>query len=79
MSTVNMIDHPWKGDDRAWFENNPERAHRLRKPFPGEFDAEVKRMPDESRLLSDHPAGRAGKPIENGLLFLHFRVASPRR
>jgi hypothetical protein len=35
---VSVLNHPWKNDDRDWFEQNPERSHRMRPPFPGEFD-----------------------------------------
>jgi hypothetical protein len=33
-----LLDHPWKDDDRIWFEQNPTRSHRMRTPFPGELD-----------------------------------------
>lgn len=33
---MNFEDSPWKDDDRAWFEANPERSHRLRKLYAGE-------------------------------------------
>jgi hypothetical protein len=36
---VNLHDSPWKNDDRVWFERNPERAHRVRTPFPNEVEA----------------------------------------
>jgi len=35
---VSLLDHPWKSDDRDWFERNRSRAHRVRMPFPGEAD-----------------------------------------
>jgi hypothetical protein len=38
---VNLSDDPWKDDDRIRFEQNPTRAHRMRLPFPGEYDAEA--------------------------------------
>ena len=28
---------PWGPDDRAWFAARPERAHRVRPVYPGEF------------------------------------------
>jgi hypothetical protein len=31
---VSLLDNPWKADDRAWFEKNPGRSHRLRPMFP---------------------------------------------
>jgi hypothetical protein len=33
-----VLDHPWKDDDRQWFEQHPSRAHRVRLPFAGEID-----------------------------------------
>ena len=35
---LSMLDYPWKTDDRVWFGKNPRRSHRVRMPFPGEFD-----------------------------------------
>jgi hypothetical protein len=35
---VSTLDTPWKDDDRVWFEQNRERSHRMRTPFPGELD-----------------------------------------
>ena len=40
-SEVVLLDHPWKDDDRAWFQRNPTRSHRARMPFPGEVDEMV--------------------------------------
>ena len=34
--TLSVLDHPWKTDDRVWFEENPTRSHRARMPFAGE-------------------------------------------
>jgi hypothetical protein len=42
---VSLLDHPWKTDDRIWFEQNPTRTHRMRMAFPGEVDEEVARTP----------------------------------
>jgi hypothetical protein len=36
-----LLDHPWKTDDRAWFEGNPKRSHRVRMPFTDEFETKV--------------------------------------
>jgi hypothetical protein len=44
-----LLDHPWKTDDRLWFEGNPKRSHRVRMPFTGEFD----------ELGANAPAGHA--------------------
>jgi hypothetical protein len=30
-------DSAWKTDDKLWFENHPDRSHRLRPMFPGEM------------------------------------------
>jgi hypothetical protein len=38
VSEIFLLDHPWKDDDREWFERNPTRSHRMRVPFPGELD-----------------------------------------
>jgi hypothetical protein len=34
---LHLEDTAWKDDDRAWFENNPTRSHRLRRLLPGEM------------------------------------------
>jgi hypothetical protein len=38
-------DTPEKRDDRAWFERNPQRAHRVRMPFPGEAGDAAEKTP----------------------------------
>jgi hypothetical protein len=38
---VGLSNYPWTADDRDWFRQNPERAHHMRMPFPGELDEEV--------------------------------------
>jgi len=48
---VNLSDSPWKDDDRIWFEQNPTRAHRMRMPFPGEYDAEAHDAPPGQVLI----------------------------
>ena len=48
---VNPSDGPWKDDDRIWFEQNPTRAHRMRPPFPGEYDAEALDSPPGHVLI----------------------------
>jgi hypothetical protein len=32
-----LSDGPWKKDDAAWFNAHPNRSHRIRTPYPGEF------------------------------------------
>ena len=48
---VNLPDGPWKDDDRIWFEQNRERSHRVRMPFPGEYDAEAAKAPTGHVLI----------------------------
>ena len=58
---LHLAETPWKADDRKWFAEHPQRAHRLRAMFPGEF-LDVKKttyalfgadkIPDEYELLS---------------------------
>jgi len=44
-------DHPWKIDDRDWFQRNQSRSHRARMPFPGEFDEEKIKASAECALV----------------------------
>jgi hypothetical protein len=46
-----FAEHPWKSDDRDWFEQNSKRSHRLRQPFPGELDELPKPQPESMRLI----------------------------
>ena len=48
---INLLDYPWKSDDRDWFERNPKRSHRVRVPFPGEVDEEVANTPAGTVLM----------------------------
>jgi hypothetical protein len=48
---VTLFDHPWKDDDRKWFERNPHRPHRVRMPFPGEADKEAANLPAGQALI----------------------------
>jgi hypothetical protein len=48
---VVLLEHPWKSDDRDWFEQNPTRSHRIRRPFPGEVDEEVANTPAGTVLM----------------------------
>ena len=48
---VNVLDSPWKIDDREWFEQNQKRPHRLRMPFPGECDENAAKTPAEHTLI----------------------------
>jgi hypothetical protein len=42
-----FAEHPWKTDDRIWFEQNPTRSHRMRQLFPGEADEEAAETPPD--------------------------------
>ena len=42
---VSVLDTPWKDNDRSWFEQNRERSHRARMPFPGELDGDAAKPP----------------------------------
>jgi hypothetical protein len=48
---LNLVDSPWKDDDREWFEENPKRSHRMRLPFPGEADKEAAKTPAGTTLV----------------------------
>jgi hypothetical protein len=48
---VNLVNSPWKVDDRDWFERNPKRSHRARAPFPSELDEEAAKVPTGKALL----------------------------
>jgi hypothetical protein len=48
---VNVLDSPWKDEDRGWFERNQKRSHRLRMPLPGEGDEEAAKTPAEHALI----------------------------
>jgi hypothetical protein len=43
--------HPWKSDDRDWFQRNQSRSHRARLPFPGEIDEEAIKASAERALV----------------------------
>jgi hypothetical protein len=40
-ANFNLLDSPWKDDDRAWFKRNPSRAHRMRLAYSGEHELET--------------------------------------
>jgi hypothetical protein len=37
---IHVLEYPWTLDDRDWFEQHPERSHRARSLFVGEFRPE---------------------------------------
>jgi hypothetical protein len=43
--TVYMMDTPWKDNDREWFEDHPDRSHRLRSRFDEELPPDVENCP----------------------------------
>jgi hypothetical protein len=43
-SEIVLLNHPWKTDDRDWFQHNPTRSHRARMPFPGELSGKFGEM-----------------------------------
>jgi len=69
-----LDDPPWKVDDRRWFEQNPNRSHRIRPPFPGEADQEILDTPSGYALMmlvrqvAPGSRMRAGVPINTDLL-----------
>jgi hypothetical protein len=48
---INVLDNPWKKDDRAWFEQHPERSHRTRLLYPGEHDEFMEDTPPGHQYL----------------------------
>jgi len=49
---VNFENSPWKEDDRAWFEVNPGRSHRLRKLYAGE---DITLVPQGQSVMTPPP------------------------
>jgi hypothetical protein len=72
---LHLSDSPWKADDAKWFSANPTRSHRLRPPFPGEFDPPDGPPPDhEFQVLvrQVEPGMRV-----RGILYHNIRTAIP--
>jgi hypothetical protein len=66
---ISVLDHPWKKDDREWFEQHPERSHRARFPFDGEVLSERSDpAPEGHRLLVLLRQVEPGKRIKSGFL-----------
>jgi hypothetical protein len=63
---ISVLDHPWKKDDREWFEQHPARAHRARFPFDGEVEAEKLVAPQGHQLLVLLRQVEPGKRIKSG-------------
>jgi hypothetical protein len=66
---VSMLDTPWKDDDRAWFERNPSRAHRVRMLFPGEADKEATKAPAGHTLIVMLRQVEPGTRLKAGFYF----------
>jgi hypothetical protein len=64
-----LLDHPWKTDDRAWFEHNPQRSHRVRIPFTGEFDDLGAKAPAGHALIILVRQARPGTRLRCGFYF----------
>jgi hypothetical protein len=47
----NLHDPAWKADDAEWFKNNPSRAHRARRPLPGEINDTIAKPPPGSKQM----------------------------
>jgi hypothetical protein len=62
---ISVLDHPWKKDDRDWFERHPGRSHRARFPFDGEVGEELV-APEGHRLLVLLRQVEPGKRIKVG-------------
>jgi hypothetical protein len=63
---ISVLDHPWKKDDREWFEQHSARSHRARLPFAGEVTLEQLAAPEGHRLLVLLRQVEPGKRIKNG-------------
>jgi hypothetical protein len=62
----NLLDHPWKTDDREWFEQNPSRSHRARPPFPGKADKQGLAAPTGHALILLVRQVEPGRRIKTG-------------
>lgn len=58
---VELGDPPWKESDRTWFIDNPGRAHRLRRRFPGEDGDPA----DWIVVRCQTPGARARTPVQH--------------
>lgn len=53
VSGISLSDTPWKTDDALWFENHPDRSHRLRPMHAGEQETLPPEM-KEAVIPVDH-------------------------
>lgn len=51
-------DGPWKDDDTTWFASNPDRSHRIRRSYRGEFPGvDVLPGPEDFTVVRQLDAG----------------------
>jgi hypothetical protein len=75
---ISVLDHPWKKDDREWFEQHPERSHRARLPFAGEIAPERSGpAPEGHRLLVLLRQVEPGKRIKVGIFIANHLPPVP--
>lgn len=67
ITQINIGDSVWKEDDRVWFEQRPDRSHRVRTPYPGEID-DVVDVPEGRELLFIIRQVAPGNRIKAGTL-----------
>jgi hypothetical protein len=66
LDNISVLDTPWKDGDRSWFEQNRQRSHRIRMPFPGEADKEAAKAPPGHALIVLLRQVEPGKRIKGG-------------
>jgi hypothetical protein len=77
-ASINVLDRPWKQDDRDWFEQHPERSHRARFPFAGEVEPERSGpAPEGHRLLLLLRQVEPGKRIKVGFFISNHLLPVP--
>jgi len=74
---ISVLDHPWKKDDREWFDQHPERSHRARLPFAGEVTPEQFAGPEGHQLLLLLRQVEPGKRIKNGFFISNELLPVP--
>jgi hypothetical protein len=74
---ISVLDHPWKKDDREWFEQHPGRSHRARFPFDGEVGPEELVAPEGHRLLVLLRQVEPGKRIKTGFFISNELLPVP--
>jgi hypothetical protein len=75
---IYALNHPWKTDDRDWFEQHPERSHRARLPFPGEVTPEeIGSVPEGHQPLMLIRQVEPGKRIRGAFFILSQMLPVP--